>query len=323
MARVFIVGSGVVGSATGRGLANAGHDVTFIDIARSRIDALRGQGCDARRELCLTGEPESFVFLTLPTPNEGNAYDLTALRQGARDVGTALAGTTAVHTVVVRSTVPPGTTEKLVRPILEEASGKREREGFLLAANPEFLRAASADEDFRWPWMTVVGARNKRVGERLRALLAPFGGQLRVFDDPTVAEMVKCSHNIYNAAKISFWNEMWLVCQELGIDHDQVAATVADSAEASFNRQYGIRGGAPYGGVCLPKDTKGFLGFAEDLGMHMRVLEAVVEVNETLERRVSCEFDTLEDDAAFRAPRRVAPSSAAIDLCDPDAESVH
>jgi UDPglucose 6-dehydrogenase len=198
-----------------------------------------------------------------------------------------LAGATTIHTVVVRSTVPPGTTEKLVKPILEGASCKREREGFSLAANPEFLRAASADDDFRWPWMTVVGARSKRVGERLGDLLAPFGGQLRIFDDPSTAEMVKCSHNIFNAAKISFWNEMWLVCQELGIDHDQVATTVADSAEASFNRQYGIRGGAPYGGVCLPKDTKGFLGFAEGLGMHMRLLQAVVEVNEIFQQRVS------------------------------------
>ncbi len=179
-----------------------------------------------------------------------------------RDVGAALAATGAMHTVVVRSTVPPSTTEDLVKPILEEVSGKKEGVGFALASNPEFLRAASAADDFRWPWMTVIGARSKRVQERLTALLAPFGGELRVFDDPATAEMIKCAHNIYNATKISFWNEMWLVCQELGIEHDDVAGTVARSAEGSFNPMYGIRGGAPYGGVCLPKDTNGFLGFA-------------------------------------------------------------
>src|SRR6185295_1187485 len=138
--------------------------------------------------------------------------------------------------------------------------------------------------------MTVIGARNARVRERLADLLSPFGGQLRAFDDPTVAEFVKCAHNIFNATKISFWNEMWLVCQELGVDHDQVASTVADSAEGSFNRSYGIRGGAPYGGVCLPKDTKGFLGFSAGLGIRMPLLEAVVEVNEILEDRVAREI---------------------------------
>jgi len=290
MARIFIVGSGVVGSATGMGFARAGHQVTFIDISPDRLAALTAQGMDAREALDLTGEPESFIFLTLPTPNQGNHYDLRAFRQGVADVGRALARATAMHTVVVRSTVPPGTTQTMVAPLLEQHSRQREGVGFCLASNPEFLRAASAEDDFRWPWMTVVGARNARVRERLADLLSPFGGQLRAFDDPTVAEFVKCAHNIFNATKISFWNEMWLVCQELGIDHDQVASTVADSAEGSFNRSYGIRGGAPYGGVCLPKDTKGFLGFSAGLGIRMPLLEAVVEVNEILEQRVDREL---------------------------------
>ncbi len=285
MARVFIVGSGVVGSATGRGFSQAGHQVTFIDIAEARLEALGAEGHDARRELDLTGEPESFIFLTLPTPNVGHTYDLSAFRQGVIDVGRALASATEVHTVVVRSTVPPGTTENVVKPLLEQASGLVEGGGFGLASNPEFLRAACADDDFRWPWMTVIGSRSKRVAERLRLLLEPFGGQMRIFDAPATAEFVKCAHNIYNATKISFWNEMYLVAQQLGLDHNEIASTVADSAEASTNRQYGIRGGAPYGGVCLPKDTKGFLGFARELGVRMPLLRAVVEVNDELSER--------------------------------------
>jgi UDPglucose 6-dehydrogenase len=306
MARIFIVGSGVVGSATGRGFAQAGHQVTFIDIAEARISALSAEGHDARSTLDLENEPESYLFLTLPTPNVGHKYDLTAFRQGAEDVGKALANATAVHTVVVRSTVPPGTTEKLVKPLLESNSAKTEGLGFSLASNPEFLRAASAEDDFRWPWMTVIGARSKRVAERLTGLLEPFGGQLRVFDDPGTAEFVKCAHNIYNATKISFWNEMWLVAQELGIDHDLVATTVADSAEGSYNRHYGIRGGAPYGGVCLPKDTQGFLGFSHELGVKMPLLEAVVEVNDILGRRVAEEIETMSSDAMTPAEDRVA-----------------
>ena len=301
MARIFIVGSGVVGSATGLGFARAGHEVTFVDIAPDRVAALTAQGQDARAVLDLSFESESFIFLTLPTPNEGNRYDLSAFRQGVADVGRALARATAMHTVVVRSTVPPGTTEQVVAPLLEQHSGHGEGAGFCLASNPEFLRAASAEDDFRWPWMTVIGARNARVRERLQGLLAPFGGQLRAFDNPATAELVKCAHNIFNATKISFWNEMWLVCQELGIDHDQVASTVADSAEASFNRQYGIRGGAPYGGVCLPKDTKGFLGFSAGLGVRMPLLAAVVEVNEILEQRVVREIELAQQPVPVHA----------------------
>jgi hypothetical protein len=159
----------------------------------------------------------------------------------------------------------------------------------VLAANPEFLRAESAADDARWPWMTVVGARSRRVGERLAALLEPFGGELRVFDKPETAELVKCAHNIYNATKISFWNEMWLVASTLGLDPDDIASTVARSAEASLNPGYGIRGGAPFAGPCLPKDTDGFLAFARELGLPMPLLDAVVDVNRQLAGRVDQE----------------------------------
>jgi UDPglucose 6-dehydrogenase len=291
MARIFVIGSGVVGSATGRGFLAAGHDVTFIDTAPERVAALTAQGLDARPVLDLRGEPGGFIFLTLPTPSTAGGYELRALRQGVLSVGAAMRETRAVHTVVVRSTVPPGTTQNLVKPLLEQASGSAEGSGFGLAANPEFLRAACADDDFRWPWMTVIGSRSRRVSERLQDLLEPFGGQLRVFDRPETAELVKCAHNIYNASKISFWNEMWLLCQQLGLDHDEVAGTVADSAEASYNRHYGIRGGAPYGGECLPKDTLGLLGFAKDVGVPMPLLSAVVEVNDQLFARLTSELD--------------------------------
>lgn len=291
MARIFVMGSGVVGTATGRGFVQMGHDVTFIDVLSSRVDTLRNEGFDARSALDLREERPSFIFLTLPTPNVGQRYDLSMFEQGVRDVGTALASADAMHTVIVRSTVPPLTTENVVKPLLEEFSGKHEGFDFSLASNPEFLRAASAADDFRWPWMTVIGATSKRVAERIRDLLAPFGGEIRIFDRPATAELIKCSHNIFNATKISFWNEMWQVCQALEVDHDLVASTVARSAEGSFNPEYGIRGGAPYGGVCLPKDTNGFLGFAKELNVAMPLLDAVVHVNDSMITAMNKELD--------------------------------
>ena len=282
--RIFVVGSGVVGTATGRGFLAAGHAVTFVDTSQRRVQELRAQGLDAREELVLAGEPDSFVLLTLPTPNVGASYDLGAFTAGTEAVARALAVSDAHHTVVVRSTVPPGTTDGLVGPVLEKESGLTAGVGFGLASNPEFLRAATAEEDFAHPWMTVIGSREPDTLARVQALVAPFGGELRTFDDPATAEFVKCAHNVFNAAKISFWNEMWLVAQRAGVDGDAVAATVARSAEGSINPSYGIRGGAPYGGVCLPKDTNGFLGFAAGIGVEMPLLQAVVATNERIAR---------------------------------------
>jgi UDPglucose 6-dehydrogenase len=289
--RIFIVGSGVVGLATGRGFLEAGHEVSFVDISGPRVEELRAGGLDASSGLELGGKSDSIIFLTLPTPNVGLAYDLGAFRAGTAAVGRALAGSSGRHTVVVRSTVVPGTTEGVVREVLEQASGLVAGVGFGLAANPEFLRAASAEQDFARPWMTVIGSREPDTVALLEGLLKPFGGEVRVFADPAEAEFVKCAHNIFNAAKISFWNEMWLVARELGVALDPIAATVARSAEGSFNPEYGIRGGAPYGGACLPKDTCGFLGFAAQLGVAMPLLEAVVATNDRLAAVVSQEVD--------------------------------
>lgn len=284
MAKIVIVGSGIVGTATGRGFDQAGHDVTFVDISPERVQQLRDEGFEAQASTGMTlGEAPAFVILTLPTPHAGKRYDLTALADGVTAVGHAIANSPAAHTVIVRSTVPPGTTEGMIKPILEAESGKTLGEGFELACNPEFLRAASADADFRNPWMTVIASRDSETRRRLGDLLSPFGGQTRFFDNPATAELIKCSHNIFNAAKISFWNEMWLVASSIGVDLDDVSSTVALSAEASINPQYGIRGGASYGGACLPKDTNGFLGFAAECGVAMPLLEAVVHTNERLD----------------------------------------
>src|SRR4051812_34340180 len=258
MARIFVVGAGVVGTAVGRGLVEAGHSVTLVDVSPDRVDALVAAGLDATTRLDLRGEPSSFVFLTVPTPAGPQGYDLRAIATASRDVGHAIGQAHAernvagrhssrrdarsegdgyaVHTVVTRSTVPPGTTTQLVGPAVAHGSGTVEGAGFVLAANPEFLRPGSAEDDVRWPRMTVVGARSRRVRERLAALLGPFGGELRVFDTPETAELVKCAHNLYEATRISFWKEMSLVATALGVDPDDVAETVARNAEAALDQ---------------------------------------------------------------------------------------
>lgn len=308
LSRIFIVGAGVVGCATGEGLASVGNRVTFVDTSVSRVAELRARGLDAHTELNLAVESQSAVFLTLPTPSIGYKYDLSALASGTAAVGSALAKASSVHTVVVRSTVPPGTTDGLVRPVLERCSGKPLGAGFRLAANPEFLRAATATEDFMHPRMTVIGSRDTNTLTQLTALLAPFGGQLCTFSDPASAELSKCAHNVFNATKISFWNEMWLVAQRLGIDLDSVATTVAQSAEGSTNPWYGIRGGAPFGGMCLPKDTAGFAGFADQIGVETPLLRAVIAINERMEAMMSSEVEAISAASSNATRPEVAAS---------------
>ncbi len=294
MSDVVIVGSGVVGTATGKGLASAGHAVTFVDINPQRLADLRAEGYEASDRIELSDEP-TFVFLVLPTPSGSDGYDLSALMAGVSDVGAALGRSSGFHTVVLRSTTPPGTCDNVIRPILEATSGKTEGEGFTLASNPEFLRAATALEDFMSPAMTVIGSRSTLTVQRLVELFRPFGGPVRTFSTTAESELVKCAHNLFNAAKISFWNELWLVAERLGFNGDEVAATVAISSEGSTNPQYGIRGGAPYGGACLPKDTVGFLGFAKEMGIDMPLLSAVIEVNRTMAHRVRVELAEVTD----------------------------
>ena len=285
MTNIVIVGSGVVGFATGQGFLRLAHDVTFVDINPERVESLRDAGFIATSEIDIRYAPESFIILTLPTPHDGRSYDLGPFVAGVTAVGRALARSRGYHTVIVRSTVPPGTCEELVRPTLEETSGRRVGDGFTLASAPEFLRAASALEDFLSPWITVIASRSRRTVERVEALFRPFGGELRTFNDPAIAEMIKCTHNVFNAAKISFWNEVWMICERLGLPSNDIASTVARSSEGSTNIEYGIRGGKPYGGACLPKDVAGFLGLGDRLQLRLHLTEAVAAVNEAIEQR--------------------------------------
>jgi UDPglucose 6-dehydrogenase len=188
--------------------------------------------------------------------------------------------------VVVRSTVPPTTTLEKIRPLLEETSGRVVGESLGLAMNPEFLRQVSAAQDFLEPWLTVFGTAGETEAAILGELYAPFQAPI-VAVDCTTAELIKYANNLYNATKISFFNEFHRVCQVLGLDSDVVGRTVALSAESMWNPAYGTRGGWPYGGACLPKDTAAFYEFAHGkLGLEMPVLWGTMRVNELMEAHV-------------------------------------
>lgn len=182
--------------------------------------------------------------------------------------------------VVIRSTVPPGTTEDILIPILEKYSGKKAGKDFGVCMNPEYLREVSNEEDFKNPWIITIGELDRRSGEMLEKICCHYDCPI-AHVSLREAEIQKYAHNLYNACKISFFNEIRMICRAIDVNADKVFELVAKSAEASWNPKYGIRDLGPYGGSCLPKDTVALLSWAkEKLEDSMPLLKAIIKVNE-------------------------------------------
>lgn len=303
MARMLIVGSGIVGSATGKGFARKGHQVTFVDINPQAIARLRGEGFNAVTYADVDWNQVDIVMIAVSTPSVGDKIVLDYIESACQDIGKGVGKSNNRMTVVVRSTVPPTTTEKRLTPILEAASGKKAGVDFGVAMNPEFLRQVSHEQDFFRPWITVLGSSDRTTAEILDEIYMPFGA-LTVRCTPTEAEMIKYVNNCYNAVKISYFNEIHQICQQLGIDSNLIGATVARSAESMWNPLYGTRGGVPYGGACLPKDTVAFMQFAREHGFEHLMLEATIATNEHLEERIPAVVAPHLIDEALEASRK-------------------
>lgn len=282
MLNIVIVGAGVAGQATGKGLHKKGHTITFVDICQEKLTQLQEQGWSATTIQGVDWQKVDIVMLTVATPTAGSRIILEHLKWAVQDVGLGLQKTDRYVCIVVRSTVPPTTTEGEIKPLLEKASQKRVGVDLGLAMNPEFLRQRSSEQDFDHPWITVLGVSDPRTEALLRTLYAPFGGMI-VVCRPAEAEMIKYVNNIFNAVKISYFNEVHQQCEALSIDSGIVSAVVARSAESLWNPLYGIRGGAPYGGACLPKDTTAFRTFCTEHALPHLMLAATIAVNEQLQ----------------------------------------
>jgi UDPglucose 6-dehydrogenase len=308
MSNIVIVGAGVVGQATGKGFAKQGHQITYVDVDPKKIQQLNAQGLQAMTAAEVDWDEQEIVMLTVSTPTIQERLILDHLKAATYNVGKGLATTDKYLTVVVRSTVPPTTTEKMLTPILEEASGKRAGVDFGVAFNPEFLRQRTSEQDFDRPWITVLGTTDRATSDILNNLYIPFGG-LIVNCRPSEAEMVKYVNNVYNAVKISYFNEVHQICEQLGIDSRLVGAVVARSAESMWNPLYGTRGGVPYGGACLPKDTLAFMEFCRNQGWEHEMLAATIRVNEKLEGKIPAVESPEEIDQLLKMHRQVQQPS--------------
>jgi UDPglucose 6-dehydrogenase len=285
MAKLMIVGAGVVGQATGKGLIKKGHNLVFVDKDNNVIRSLEKEGYNALfpHEIPKISADISMICVPTPTKEDGMtdlSYITSALMNHAKWMETNKSNT-GYHVVVIRSTVPPTTTQEVLLPLLETYSGMKAGKDFGLCMQPEFLRNASAEQDFANPRIIVIGEFDKRSGDILENIYQEFSSQI-VRTDIKTAEFMKYVHNCFNAAKISFSNEMWGLGQKLGVDANLALQLASSSAEGYWNPKYGVRGGAPYGGACLPKDVKSFLTFAMNINVDMPLLSAVLRVNDNI-----------------------------------------
>jgi len=288
MARIAIVGSGVVGQATGKGFISKGYVVTFIDVKEDVINQLRRQGYGALSPSELNLVDQDVVFVSVCTPTVNGKVVLDHLADACKTIGKALKPAIEkrpekYRVVAIRSTAIPGTLDNVVIPALEKNSGKKAGQDFGVAVNPEYLREKQAERDFSNPWIVVIGTGDDATWKILERLYRPFGCPIHRLSIKE-AEFQKYAHNLFNATKISFFNEMRLVAGAIGLDPSELFALVAQSAEGMWHPAYGIRNMGPFGGSCLPKDTAAFLTFAKERGIQAPLLAAVIEVNEMLKR---------------------------------------
>ncbi len=307
--RVSIVGAGYVGLVTGACLAEKGHDVVCVDIDASRVAQINrgespiferglgeliskhiGKRLSASTDLSAAVLASELSLIAVGTPFDGRAIDLRLVECAARELGAAIRAKSSYHIVVVKSTVVPGTTDSVVLPVLESASGKRVGVGFGLGVNPEFLTEGEAVGDFMAPDRIVIGARDERTRDALARLYAGFSGADVVFTNNSTAEMIKYASNALLATLISFSNELANLGSAIGdIDTVDVSRGLRTSRYLACPLPDGSTSVAPifsfllagcgFGGSCLPKDVAALHAEGRRRGLPMAMLDAVLRVN--------------------------------------------
>jgi len=313
--RIGVIGAGHVGLVTAAGFADKGHHVTCVDADAAKVAQI-GRGVppfyepglaellrhnsarlEATADLARGVFASDVSFIAVGTPLADGLIDLAAVRTAARQVGSVLRDRSTYHVVVVKSTVVPGTTEQVVLPLLEEASGKRAGVDFGVATNPEFLTEGEAVRDFLSPDRVVLGTLDGRSLAALEEAYAGFDGVERVRTNPRTAEMIKYASNCLLATAISFSNEIANLCATLGgIDVAEVMRGVHASKYLTVTTGEGRRhvaelaaflwAGCGFGGSCLPKDLEALIAHGERAGQRMALLRAVAEVNRRQPQRV-------------------------------------
>jgi GDP-mannose 6-dehydrogenase len=219
----------------------------------------------------------SFVCVGTPSQINGN-LDVTYVRRVCEQIGQALKNKPTRHTIVIRSTILPGTMHGLVIPVLEESSGKKAGLDFGVCNNPEFLREGTAVTDFNFPPKIVIGELDCASGEILATLYADLDAPL-IRTDLRTSEMVKYIDNSWHALKIGFANEIGNLCKSLSIDSHKAMEIFCQDKKLNISPAYLLPGFA-FGGSCLPKDIRALAYKAKLHDLHLPILCSILPSNE-------------------------------------------
>jgi GDP-mannose 6-dehydrogenase len=298
MSKISVFGLGYVGAVSLACLADNGHHVVGVDVnpiktsiineGRSPIiehglDELMCKGVKSGSIRAITSSREAvhateLSIICVGTPSNSNgSLDLRYVERVAHEIGEALADKDQYHIVVLRSTVLPGTTEEVVIPALEQASGKKCGVDFGVCFNPEFLREGSSIKDFYNPPFTVIGAENEKIAEAVAQLYSMLSAPVQVVP-LRVAEMIKYSCNAFHALKVTFANEIGNICKASGIDSHKVMEIFCLDTKLNLSSYY-LTPGFAFGGSCLPKDLRALLYHGRHFDLNLPVLESILPSN--------------------------------------------
>jgi GDP-mannose 6-dehydrogenase len=296
--RISIFGLGYVGAVSLACLARDGHRVIGVDIDATKLNLIRSRKSpileegiqELMRDVVDSGrvtvtnnarqavEETELSFVCVGTPSAANgSQDLTAILRLAEQIGAALANKQEFHTIVIRSTVQPGTIEEHIEPILERASGKRSGIDFGVCFQPEFLREGSSIRDYDHPPYTIVGGNCEQAVNVVRELFEHLDARFMV-TNIRVAEALKMSCNAFHAMKITFANEIGRVSQALGIDSFEVMRLVCADTRLNISPAY-LKPGFAFGGSCLPKDLRALTTIAKQHDLVLPMLSSLLPSN--------------------------------------------
>jgi GDP-mannose 6-dehydrogenase len=302
--RISVIGLGYVGAVSAACLARRGHDVIGVDVNPGKIRMVsNGEApvlepglpeaiaeATASGRLTATDDAAAAIHATdvslicVGTPSGWQgSLSLSALERVCADIGPALREISHRHTVVVRSTVLPGTCDETLIPALEAASGLRAGRDFGFAMNPEYLREGSGVADFDNPEKTVIGQLDAESGDVLARMYDDLAD--RIFRVPIrVAETAKYVDNAWHALKVGFANEVGALSLEFGIDSHQLMEIFKADRKLNISEAY-LTPGFCFGGSCLPKDLRALVHKAHGAHVDIPILESVLESNEAHFRR--------------------------------------
>lgn len=295
---ISVVGLGYVGAVSTACLSSLGHPVIGVDIDTSKtrqiasgispihekdLGRLLSEGVEQQLISATTNLAQAVIdsdvtFVSVGTPTSGDGgCDFSYIDAAARSIGAGLAQKDDFHVVVMRCSIPPGTTLGMMAPIIEEVSGKKVGVDFGVCFNPEFLREGVAVEDFYAPPKTVVGVTDDRSKNVMERIYGTVDDNVIVTSVET-AEMVKYIDNVWHATKVTFANEVGRLCKPLGVDSHDVMDIFVQDTKLNLSPYY-LKPGFAYGGSCLPKEVRAVAHIADEIGVDLPLIQSLGRSN--------------------------------------------